>query len=59
MIYSFLNEAAHSGVVFPVVGTLLALAGVRPSAADGFQTTAPFALVEDYESGAGRPRSLF
>ncbi|HEY3721197.1 MAG TPA: D-alanyl-D-alanine carboxypeptidase family protein [Roseiarcus sp.] len=31
---------------------LLALAGVRPSAADGFQTIAPFALVEDYESGA-------
>ncbi|MFZ0207654.1 MAG: serine hydrolase, partial [Roseiarcus sp.] len=31
---------------------LLALAGVRPGAADGFQTIAPFALVEDYESGA-------
>jgi D-alanyl-D-alanine carboxypeptidase (penicillin-binding protein 5/6) len=25
---------------------------VQPSAADGFQTIAPFALVEDYESGA-------
>jgi D-alanyl-D-alanine carboxypeptidase (penicillin-binding protein 5/6) len=31
---------------------LAALAGARPSAADGFQTSAPFALVEDHESAA-------
>ena len=31
---------------------LVALAATRPSAADSFQTSAPFALVEDYESGA-------
>src|SRR5271168_3417751 len=31
---------------------LLALAVARPGAADGFQTIAPFALVEDYESAA-------
>jgi D-alanyl-D-alanine carboxypeptidase (penicillin-binding protein 5/6) len=31
---------------------LVALAETRRSAADGFQTSAPFALVEDYESGA-------
>jgi D-alanyl-D-alanine carboxypeptidase (penicillin-binding protein 5/6) len=31
---------------------LVAVADTRPSAADGFQTSAPFALVEDYESAA-------
>jgi D-alanyl-D-alanine carboxypeptidase (penicillin-binding protein 5/6) len=38
------------GAAFAVF--LVALAATRPSAADSFQTSAPFALVEDYESGA-------